>query len=95
MFLYTRTSSCIYRGKPEAEYLYAMGEKINWPQVGVGMAPEFSPHYFGYNSHAYSYPNTSQQWKYGNQYQHAKPSQPWQQGWRGPTHSPYSYQRPM
>ena len=59
------------------------------------MAPEFSPHYFGYNSHAYYYPNTNQQWKYGNQYQHGKPSQPWQKGWRGQTHYPYSYQPPM
>ena len=59
------------------------------------MAPEFSPHYFGYNSHAYSYPNTNQQWHYGNQYQHGQPSQPWNQFWRGPTHSPYSNQQPM
>ena len=46
-------------GQPEAEYVYAMGEKRKWPQVGGHMAPEFSPHYFGYNSHAYSYPNTN------------------------------------
>ena len=82
-------------GQPEAEYLYAMGARRNWPQVGIGMAPKFSPHYFGYNSHAYSYPNTNQKWQYGNQYQHGQPSQPWQQGWRGPTYSPYSYQLPM
>ena len=56
------------------------------------MAPKFSPHYFGYNSHAYSYPNTNQQWQYGNQYQHGHTSQPWQQIWKGPTHFPYSHQ---
>ena len=57
-------------GQPKAEYLYAMGERRNWPQVGIGIALEFSPHYFSYNSHAYSYPSSHQQWKYGNKYQH-------------------------
>ena len=49
-------------GQPKVEYLYAMGARRNWPQVGIGMDFEFSPQYFGYNSHAYFYPNTNQQW---------------------------------
>ena len=72
-----------------------MGARRNSPQVGAGMALEFSPHFFGYHSHTYSYPNTNQQWQYGNQYHHGQPSLPWKPGWRGPTHSPYSYQPPM
>ena len=54
-----RLKAILTGGQPEAEYLYAMGARRNWPQVGTGMAPEFSPHYLGYNSHAYSYPNTN------------------------------------
>ena len=72
-----------------------MGARRNWPQVGASMAPKFSPHNFGYNSHSYSYPNTNQQWQYGNQYQHGQPSQPWHPSWRGSTHSPYSYLPPI
>lgn len=60
-------------GQPQAEQLYATGARRHWPQVGAGMAPEFPPHYFGYNPHAYSYPNFHQQWQYGNQYQHGQP----------------------
>ena len=34
-------------GQPKAEHLYTMGARRNFPWVGAGMAPEFSPHYFG------------------------------------------------
>jgi len=80
-------------GQPEAESLHAMGARRNWPQVSAGMAPEPPLHFFGYNAHSYSYPNTSHShhWQQGNQYQYGQPSQSWQQGWRGPNHSHHSH----
>ena len=70
-----------------------MGARRNWPQVSVGMVPEPSPHFFGYNAHSYSYPNAchSQHWQHGNQYQYRQPFQSWKQGWRGPNHSHHSH----
>ncbi len=48
---------CIWEhSKPEP--LHSMGARRNWPQVGVGMVVEPSPHFFGHSAHPYSYYNT-------------------------------------